>query len=46
MATLIHVAFSFLFYSVEDEDGQFLLIEACDNLPGWLKPDIAENRVM
>eukprot|EP00112_Aurelia_sp_Birch-Aquarium-sp1_P018588 Seg4454.2 transcript_id=Seg4454.2/GoldUCD/mRNA.D3Y31 product="Protein ecdysoneless" protein_id=Seg4454.2/GoldUCD/D3Y31 len=30
---------------VEDEDGQFLLIEACDYLPEWLKPDMAENRV-
>jgi hypothetical protein len=30
---------------VEDEDGQFLLIEAADALPKWLKPETANNRV-
>ncbi|THD21107.1 hypothetical protein D915_007954 [Fasciola hepatica] len=28
-----------------DEDGQFLLIEAADELPKWLSPDNATNRV-
>lgn len=30
---------------IYDNDGDFLLIEAADQLPGWLDPDIAENRV-
>ncbi|KAM7385408.1 hypothetical protein PAMP_001494 [Pampus punctatissimus] len=30
---------------VEDNDGEFLLIEAADYLPKWLNPDISENRV-
>ncbi|KAF2765560.1 SGT1-domain-containing protein [Teratosphaeria nubilosa] len=28
-----------------DTDGEFLLIEAASNLPKWLNPDVAENRV-
>ncbi|KAK9810974.1 hypothetical protein WJX73_002490 [Symbiochloris irregularis] len=28
-----------------DNDGSFLLIEAADALPKWLKPDIEQNRV-
>ena len=31
--------------SVHDSDGEFLLIEAADQLPKWLNPDTAENRV-
>lgn len=31
--------------SVEDNDGEFLLIEAADYLPKWLNPDTSENRV-
>ncbi|XP_064173056.1 protein ecdysoneless homolog isoform X2 [Anguilla rostrata] len=31
--------------SVEDNDGQFLLIEAADHLPKWLNPESSENRV-
>ncbi|KAH9836884.1 regulatory factor Sgt1 [Teratosphaeria destructans] len=30
---------------VYDTDGEFLLIEAASNLPRWLNPDVAENRV-
>lgn len=30
---------------VEDNDGQFLLIEAAEALPSWINPDNAENRV-
>ncbi|MED6232506.1 hypothetical protein ATANTOWER_031411 [Ataeniobius toweri] len=30
---------------VEDNDGDFLLIEAADYLPRWLNPDTSENRV-
>ncbi|XP_007545493.1 protein ecdysoneless homolog [Poecilia formosa] len=30
---------------VEDNDGDFLLIEAADHLPKWLNPDTSENRV-
>ncbi|KAI8618797.1 SGT1 protein-domain-containing protein [Chytriomyces sp. MP71] len=31
--------------SIEDSDGQFLLIEAAHFLPSWLSPSIATNRV-
>lgn len=31
--------------SVEDEDGEFLLIEAADELPKWVQPDHATHRV-
>nr|XP_046257566.1 protein ecdysoneless homolog [Scatophagus argus] len=31
--------------SVEDNDGEFLLIEAADYLPKWLNPDSSQNRV-
>ena len=34
-----------MFCSVEDNDGQFLLIEAADHLPKWLNPESSENRV-
>ncbi|XP_015782751.1 protein ecdysoneless homolog [Tetranychus urticae] len=34
-----------LVVSVEDSDGQFLLIEAADYLPGWADPETTENRV-
>ena len=30
---------------VSDEDGEFLLIEGADELPRWLTPDNATNRV-
>ncbi|KAA0711026.1 Protein ecdysoneless -like protein [Triplophysa tibetana] len=30
---------------VNDNDGQFLLIEAAEHLPKWLDPDSSENRV-
>ena len=30
---------------VTDEDGEFLLIQAADVLPRWLKPEVSENRV-
>uniref|UniRef100_A0A3Q3G063 Ecdysoneless homolog (Drosophila) n=1 Tax=Labrus bergylta TaxID=56723 RepID=A0A3Q3G063_9LABR len=32
-------------WSIEDNDGEFLLIEAADYLPKWLNPDTSENRV-
>ena len=32
-------------WRVEDNDGEFLLIEAADYLPKWLNPDTSENRV-
>ncbi|KAH9487088.1 Protein ecdysoneless-like protein [Psilocybe cubensis] len=31
--------------SVYDSDGEFLLIEAADTLPSWVKPTNSENRV-
>ncbi|XP_060710057.1 protein ecdysoneless homolog [Hemiscyllium ocellatum] len=31
--------------SVDDNDGDFLLIEAAEHLPKWLTPDTSENRV-
>ncbi|XP_037322104.2 protein ecdysoneless homolog [Pungitius pungitius] len=34
-----------LIAKVEDNDGEFLLIEAADYLPKWLSPDTSENRV-
>jgi len=30
---------------VDDNDGEFLLIEAADFLPKWLSPENSENRV-
>lgn len=30
---------------VDDNDGEFLLIEAADFLPKWLNPENSENRV-
>ncbi|KAM3606202.1 uncharacterized protein V6R79_012431 [Siganus canaliculatus] len=38
-------AFPELAASIEDNDGEFLLIEAADYLPKWLNPDSCENRV-
>ncbi|XP_041803779.1 protein ecdysoneless homolog [Chelmon rostratus] len=38
-------AFPELAASVEDNDGEFLLIEAADYLPKWLNPDSSENRI-
>uniref|UniRef100_H3DI00 Ecdysoneless homolog (Drosophila) n=1 Tax=Tetraodon nigroviridis TaxID=99883 RepID=H3DI00_TETNG len=38
-------AFPGLAARVEDNDGEFLLIEAADHLPKWLNPDSSENRV-
>ncbi|XP_026999513.1 protein ecdysoneless homolog isoform X1 [Tachysurus fulvidraco] len=37
--------FSELVATVQDNDGQFLLIEAAEYLPKWLDPDSSENRV-
>ncbi len=31
--------------SVWDSDGEFLLIEAAEELPSWVSPSNAENRV-
>ena len=31
--------------SIRDSDGEFLLIEAANELPAWVSPDNAENRV-
>ncbi|XP_041032567.1 protein ecdysoneless homolog isoform X1 [Carcharodon carcharias] len=31
--------------SIEDNDGDFLLIEAAEHLPKWLNPDTSANRV-
>ena len=33
------------FFSISDNDGEFLLIEAADFLPRWLTPDNSKNRV-
>ena len=45
----ILLEFSLLFpeisISMEDSDGQFLLIEAADYIPSWMDPDNAINRV-
>ncbi|KAM4636429.1 protein ecdysoneless homolog [Discoglossus pictus] len=38
-------AFPDLAARVEDNDGEFLLIEAADFLPRWLKPENSSNRV-
>ena len=35
----------FVSITVTDMDGQFLLIEASDQIPEWLSPDNSENRV-
>jgi len=32
-------------FSVRDTDGEFLLIEAANDLPAWVSPENAENRV-
>jgi hypothetical protein len=37
--------FKDLWIKIVDSDGEFLLIEAAGTLPGWLEPDVAENRV-
>lgn len=37
--------FNGIVLNVKDQDGQFLLIEAADELPNWLTPDNAENRL-
>jgi hypothetical protein len=34
-----------LWIRVYDTDGEFLLIEAANVLPKWLKPEVSENRV-
>lgn len=31
--------------SIRDTDGEFLLIEAANELPSWVSPDNANNRV-
>lgn len=40
-----HFSAQHLCISVEDEDGQFLLIEAADYLPEWVSPEAVTNRV-
>ncbi|XP_028280044.1 protein ecdysoneless homolog [Parambassis ranga] len=42
---IITEAFPQLAARVEDNDGEFLLIEAADYLPKWLNPDTSENRI-
>jgi hypothetical protein len=37
--------FKDLCIKIVDSDGEFLLIEAAGTLPGWLQPEVAENRV-
>lgn len=37
--------FEDLYVRIQDNDGEFLLIEAAGTLPEWLEPDVAENRV-
>eukprot|EP00117_Sycon_ciliatum_P045701 scpid43635/ scgid32814/ Protein SGT1; Protein ecdysoneless homolog; Suppressor of GCR2 len=37
--------FTDLVVSIEDSDGQFLLIETANALPRWLTPERAENRI-
>ncbi|KAM4607054.1 protein ecdysoneless homolog isoform 2-T2 [Polymixia lowei] len=39
-------AFPELAARVEDNDGEFILIEAADYLPKWLNPETSENRVI
>lgn len=34
-----------LIYSIQDVEGEFLLIESALHIPDWLKPETAENRV-
>jgi hypothetical protein len=41
----LSVKFPSLSIRVEDSDGQFLLIEAADDIPSWLQPDTAHHRV-
>lgn len=36
---------NFFCIRIEDNDGEFLLIEAADYLPKWLDPDNSANRV-
>lgn len=33
------------YYSIQDADGEFLLIESALHIPDWLRPETAENRV-
>ena len=37
--------FKDVWVKIVDSDGEFLLIEAAGTLPGWLEPEVAENRV-
>lgn len=39
------IFFTFFVVRVNDNDGEFLLIEAADHLPKWLGPETSENRV-
>lgn len=34
-----------IWIKVTDSDGEFLLIEAAGQLPSWLEPEVADNRV-
>jgi hypothetical protein len=37
--------FTDLWIKMNDSDGEFLLVEAANMLPRWIRPEIAENRV-
>lgn len=41
----VNVKRGLFFVRIEDNDGEFLLIEAADFLPKWLDPDNSANRV-
>lgn len=42
---LVSLHFSSLFVQMNDMDGEFLLIEAADNIPQWLGPENSANRI-
>ena len=42
---LLIQSWNFFCVRIEDNDGEFLLIEAADFLPKWLDPDNSANRV-
>ncbi len=41
----ISIKYPDLVISIRDSDGEFLLIEAANELPGWVTPENAENRL-
>lgn len=42
---LVKCPLSIMKFRVTDEDGEFLLIECANQLPSWINPENAENRV-